>query len=127
MTTPDQVRAALAADLAASIRRARDDVDADRLTTALLDWDERHRFLVGLHDGATKAVYYDRMVSLIHSFPVPEGQLDALDDVTSDTARYREAVPAYVYGCGEDHWDWLHPRYRWVFGEEVDVDAAADE
>lgn len=126
MTSPDHVRAAVAADLAAAVRRARDDVDADRLANALLDWDEHHRFLVGLHDDATKAVYYDRMVSLIHSFPVPEGQFDALDDVSSDTARRREAVPAYVHDCGDDHWDWLHPRYRWVFEGDMDLDTGGE-
>lgn len=127
MTTPDQVRAAVAADLVATVRDARDDCDPDRLTTALLDWDEHHRYLVGLHDGATKAVYYDRMVSLVHSFPVPDGHVDALSNVESERAHDRDAVAAYVHDRGPAHWDWLHPRYRWVFDDEMAVGEADPE
>jgi hypothetical protein len=121
MTTADQLRAAVAADLRATVRDARSDVDADRLTTALLDWDEHHRYLVGLHDGATKAVYYDRIVSLVHSFPVPDGHVDALSNVESERAHDRDAVAAYVNERGPTHWNWLHPRYRWVFDDEMAV------
>lgn len=121
MTTPDRIRAAVAADLAATIRDARADVDAERLATALLDWDEHHRFLVGVHDDAGKAVYYDRMVSLVHSFPVPEGHVDASSAVESDRAHDRAAVAAYVHERGTAHWDWIHPRYRWVFDDAMAV------
>ncbi len=123
MTTPNRMRDAVAADLAATVRDARGDADTDRLTTALLDWDEHHRYLVGLHDDATKAVYYDRMVSLVHSFPVPDGHVDA-HGVESERAHDRDAVAAYVHERGPTHWDWLHPRYRWVFDDEMAVDDA---
>lgn len=119
MTLADRIHRAVRGELADAIRNDRNDVDPEDLAAALLDWEGGNRSLVGLTRGCRRAVYFDETVSLLHSFPIPEGELRSRGEVESRTAAGRPETYAAVRVRDRDDWDWLHPRYQWVFDVEL--------
>lgn len=101
-------------DLAAALPRA-SGTPPDQIAESLLDRDGRVYSLVGLVDGASRAVYYDWPCWLVRTVPATDGGPTALTAPRSVDRRHLGRVETFVTDRGPERWDWLHPRYRWVF------------
>lgn len=109
----------LEADLRATLADAYGEDRARDLTRALLEVDEVNRYLIGLRDGATRALFYRTDSRSIADEPV------ATNSQAGDERRRQstEHVPSIVNRThlrewiANREWTWLHPRYRWIVAE----------
>lgn len=104
-------------DLAGVLADLRPLDDPETAAAAVLDRDSQVFSLVGLVDDGRRVVYYDWPIWTVRIAPV-QGQGRGVGGLTArdSVARHHYGrVETYIEERGPDHWDWLHPRYRWVF------------
>ncbi len=108
---------AVEADLAAAIAAARDDVAPRATARDLLGRDSGPGLLVGLTDGAERAVYYDGTNWGIRFVAFDEdGVADFAASRTVESCRHRRYAERFVRERAGD-FAWVHPRFRWVLSE----------
>ena len=91
--------------------------DPDAIASELLDRDCQVFSLIGLSGDGSSAVFYDWPIWAVRTIPVNDG-LEGLTSSQSVASHHYGRVEAYIETCGKAYWDWLHPRYRWVFSND---------
>ncbi|PSP77113.1 hypothetical protein BRC81_10810 [Halobacteriales archaeon QS_1_68_20] len=108
---------AVEADLAAAIAAVRDDVDPRAAARDLLGRDSGPGLLIGLTDGAERAVYYDGTNWGIRFVGFDEdGVADFAASQTVESCRHRRYAERFVRERATE-FAWVHPRFRWVLSE----------
>lgn len=117
MTQASPLEARLVEDLVTAIAAHRDDERPDELARTALDRDRGRAGgqLVGLVDGCRRAVFYNSSSYLATARPLTTGEIDARRETDSVRVGYPGQVSSYVREQDPGYWDWLHPRYRWVY------------
>lgn len=90
----------------------------DEIASELLDRDCQVFSLIGLSGGGSSAVFYDWPIWAVRTIPVKDDGLGGLTSSQSVASHHYGRVETYIETCGKAHWDWLHPRYRWVFSND---------
>ena len=111
MTTSDQVTRELTNELA-ELRSLK---DPGAVASKILDRDCQVFSLIGLIDDGTNAVYYDWPIWTVRITPITDSGVGGLTAPDSVSLHHYGRVETYIEDRGPEAWDWLHPRYRWVF------------
>ncbi|WP_227380381.1 hypothetical protein [Haladaptatus halobius] len=113
----------LHSELAIVLEETRDDeIDVDRLATRLLDNDGDKWLIIGLTEGATAVLAYDRLMNSITRTLIETDGLDGNRGRHIDHKRTEGQVLESVQQLGRAYFNWVHPRYRWVFDTEYTVE-----
>ncbi|RBI59801.1 hypothetical protein DMJ13_22100 [halophilic archaeon] len=113
----------LLSELAIVLEETRDDeIDADRLATLILDNDGDTWLLIGLTEDATAVLTDNRLMNSIIRTPIERDSLDGNGRRHIDRQRTEGQVLESVQQLGRAYFDWVHPRYRWVFVAEYTVE-----
>ncbi len=92
-----------------------DGIDAERLATRMLENDGNRRLLIGVTEGATAVLTYNRLMNSITRTLIEIDRPDGNGSRHIDRKRTEEQVLEALQLLGSDYFDWVHPRYRWVF------------
>lgn len=99
-----------------------DEIEADRLAMRMLENHEDKRLLIGLSEGATAVLTYDRLMNSISRTPIEINRVDDNGSRHIDRRRTEGQVLESVQQLGNDYFNWVYPRYRWVFDTESRVE-----
>jgi hypothetical protein len=84
-----------------------DEIDADRLATRMLENDEDKRLLIGLSEGATAVLIYDRLMNSISRTPIEINRVDDNGSRHIDRRRTEGQVLRSVQQLGSDYFNWV--------------------
>ncbi|WP_227380903.1 hypothetical protein [Haladaptatus halobius] len=99
-----------------------EEIDAERLATRILDNDGDTWLLIGLTEGATAVLTYNRLMNSIIRTPIERDSPDGNGRRQIDRRRTEGQVLESAQQLGQEYFDWVHPRYRWVFDAEYLTD-----
>jgi hypothetical protein len=108
---------ALHSELAAVLDDCRE-IDSDRVATIILENDCNEMLTIGVVEGGSAVLTYNRLVNSISKTPIKSDRLDGNRTSHIDRRRTEEQVLEAVQGLGPQFFSWIHPRYRWVFEPE---------
>jgi hypothetical protein len=114
---------ALHSELAIVLEETRDgEIDADRVAARLLENDGARRLLIGVTEDAPAVLTYNRLMNSITRTPIEADGLDGSGSRHIDRQRTEGQVLESVQQLGREYFDWVHPRYRWVFDPEYMIE-----
>lgn len=119
MQLPLPVQNRVVADAASSIIAARDvdRADAFRIGRRLVLRDAPTRYLLGLEPNGEVAVYYNPSTWSVYRIPIDENGADGRRQRQVEKRKHFQAVDQLVFEMGREAFAWIHPRWRWVFGD----------
>lgn len=102
-------------ELAAAITPHRGGKHAMAMAYELLRRDKRSHQLIGVVEDAERAVFHKSPFGNVVAVPFDESGVDGLDTRQWAKLRERTDIERFVRKQGDEFWDWVHPRYQWVF------------
>lgn len=102
-------------ELTNELKQHRSFDDPAATAAKVLDRDCQVFSLIGLVDDGANAVYYDWPIWTVRITPITDSGVGGLTAPDSVSLHHYGRVETYIEDRGPDDWDWLHPRYRWVF------------
>ncbi|GAA0241774.1 hypothetical protein ACFFQF_26725 [Haladaptatus pallidirubidus] len=88
----------------------------------MLENDKDTWLLIGLTEGATAVLTYNRLMNSITRTPIEHDSLDGNGCRQIDHRRTEGQVLESVQQLGKEYFDWAHPRYRLVLDAEYWVE-----
>ncbi|WP_227379991.1 hypothetical protein [Haladaptatus halobius] len=88
----------------------------------MLDNDGGKWLMIGLTEGPTVVLTYNRLMNSIIRTPTERDSLDGNGRRQLDRRRTEGHVLESVQQLGREYFDWVHPRYWWVFDADYCVE-----